>query len=53
MMGLPLDPVLARLIMVAPGELIVLKIKDNMCFWKKYIDDILKVMKEESIEYVL
>ena len=52
-MGSPLGPVLGGIIVVELEKYMVAKLKDNLCFWKRYAEDTLTFLGESSIKYLL
>ena len=52
-MGLPLGPVLAGIFVVELERTILSTLKEHMSPWKRYVDDTISYIKEESIEHVL
>lgn len=50
--GSSLGPVIAGIIMVELEKGMVPKLKDRLCFWKRYIDNTVAIVKEPSIEHV-
>ena len=52
-MGSPLGPVLAGIVMVELENSIVPKLYSLLCLWKRYVNDTLTTVKEESVYYVL
>ena len=52
-MGSPLGPVLARILMVHFERSLVPVLKDQLSFWKRYVDDTITFIKTVSAEYVL
>ena len=52
-MGSPLGPVLAGIFMVELERTILPTLKEHMSPWKRYVDDTISYIKEESIEHVL
>ena len=52
-MGSPLGPVLAGIFMVELERTILPNLREHMSPWKRYIDDTISYIKEESIEHVL
>ena len=52
-MGSPLGPVLAGIFMVELERTILPTLRDHMSPWKRYVDDTISYIKEESIEHVL
>ena len=52
-MGSPLGPVLAGIFIVELERTILPTSGEHMSARKRYVDDIISYMKEESIEYVL
>ena len=51
-MGSPLESALVEIIMVALKESTVRMLKDHCVFGKRYIDNTLTFVKDESINYV-
>ena len=51
--GSPLSPVLARIFMVELERTMLPTLREHMSPWKRYIDDTISYIKEESIEHVL
>ena len=51
-MGSPLGPVLSGIIMVELENSIAPRFNSHLPFWKQYIDDILTIVKEGSINHV-
>ena len=51
--GSPLGPVLAGIFMVELERTILPTLKEHMSPWKRYVDDTISYIKEESIEHVL
>ena len=51
--GSPLGPVLAGIFMVELERTILPTLKEHMTPWKRYVDDTISYIKEESIEHVL
>ena len=49
----PLGPVLAGIFMVELERTILPTLKEHMSPWKRYVDDTISYIKEESIEHVL
>ena len=52
-MGSPLGPVLAGIFMVELERTILPNLREHMIPWKRYVDDTISYIKEESIEHVL
>ena len=52
-MDSPLGPVLAGIFMVELERTILPTLKEHMSPWKRYVDDTISYIKEESIEHVL
>ena len=52
-MGLLLGSVLAGIFMVELERTILLTLREHMGPWKRYVDDTISYIKEESIEHVL
>ena len=52
-MGSPLGPVLAGIFMVNLERSLVPLLKDQLSFWKRYVDDTITFIKTGSAEYVL
>ena len=52
-MGSPLGSLLAGITMVELENSIVPKLNSHLHFWKRYVDDTLTIVKEESINHVL
>ena len=52
-MGSPLGPVLAGIFMVELERTILPTLREHMRPWKRYVDDTISYIKEESIEHVL
>ena len=52
-MGSSLGPLLAGITMVELENPIVPKLNSHLHFWKRYVDDTLTIVKEESINHVL
>ena len=52
-MGSPLCPVLAGIFMFELERTILPTLRDHMSPWKRYVDDTISYIKEESIEHVL
>ena len=52
-MGSPLGPVLAGIFMVELERTILPTLREHMSPWKRYVDDTISYIKEESIEHVL
>ena len=52
-MGSPLGPVLAGIFMVEFERTILLTLREHMSPWKRYVDDTISYIKEESTEHVL
>ena len=48
----PLGPVLAGIFMVELERTILPTLRENMSPWKRYVDDTISYMKEESIKHV-
>ena len=51
--GLSLGPVLGGIFMVELGRTILPTLREHMSPWKRYIEDTISYIKEESIEHVL
>ena len=52
-MGSPLGPVLAGIFMVELERTILPTLREHVSPWKRYVDDTISYIKEESIEHVL
>ena len=52
-MGSPLSQVLTGIFMVELERTILPTLRENMSPWKRYVDDTISYIKEESVEYVL
>ena len=52
-MGSPLWPLLAGIVMVELERRMLLTLREHMSQWKRYLDDTLSCIKEESIKHVL
>ena len=52
-MGSPLSPVLAGIFMVELERTILPALREHMSTWKRFVDDTISYIKEESIELVL
>ena len=52
-MGSPLGPVLAGIFMVELERAIFPTLREHMSPWKRYVDDTISFIKEESIKHVL
>ena len=52
-MGSPLGPVLAGIFMIELERTILPTLRDHMSPWKRYVDDTISYIKEESTEHVL
>ena len=52
-MGCPLGPVLAGIFMVELERTILPTLREHMRPWKRYVEDTISYIKEESIEHVL
>ena len=52
-MGSPLGPVLAGIFVVELERTIWPALREHMSPWKRYVDDTISYIKEESIEHVL
>ena len=52
-MGSPLSPVLAGIFMVELERTKLPTLREHMSPWKRYVDDTISYIKEESIEHVL
>ena len=52
-MGFTLGPVLAGIFMVHLERSLLLVLKDQISFWKRYVDDTTVFIKTGSTEYVL
>ena len=52
-MGLPLGPILAGLFMVELERTILPTLREHTSPWKRYVNDTISYIKEESIEHVL
>ena len=52
-MGSPLSPVLAGIFMVELERTILPALREYMSTWKRFVDDTISYIKEESIELVL
>ena len=52
-MGSPLSPVLAGIFMVELETTKLPTLREHMSPWKRYVDDTISYIEEESIEHVL
>ena len=52
-MDTPLDPVLASIIMVELEKTIVQGLSNHLYFWRRYVDNTFKFVKEELITFAM
>ena len=52
-MGSPLGPVLSGIFMVELENRLVLTLNDSMTLWRRFADDAITFVKNDSIAYIL
>ena len=52
-MGSPLGPVLSGIFMVELENRLVLTLNDSMTLWRRFVDDAITFVKNDSIAYIL
>ena len=52
-MGSPLGPVLSGIFMVELENRLVLTLNESMTLWRRFVDDAITFVKNDSIAYIL